>query len=131
MSENRFYSIEDKTELISIYLSVNSFRRTAEIFKERHPGRERYPGHVTIQELFQKFQNFGTLERKKVINKKKTVITEDKVIDILAEITNNTIQTGSTLGNKAGVSKSSANKCLKSLGFKPYKLRRVQPLYGN
>ena len=127
---SRFYSDQDKQEWLQLHHLGKSFRDIAKIFKEKYPGRFSYPNQATISRLVNKFNKSGSIKRKEVMNKKKTALTGDKVIDILAEISVNPIQSTRKIADKSGISKSSVHYLLKTKKFKPYKLRCVQPLYG-
>ena len=96
-----FWSIEVKILIIGIYFSGQSFSKTLKTLKDRHPGWAKYPGIMTICDLIKKFKETGNIGRRKYV-RQPTVLTEEKITDVMAEVLLNPQQSSKTLAAKAG-----------------------------
>ncbi|PSN41527.1 hypothetical protein C0J52_17851, partial [Blattella germanica] len=91
-----------------------------------HKFRKKFPDipvlhKSTIQQLVKKVCETGSFSDKK-INRRRTVLTEEKLDDIAYLLEN------SQLTQQAGVSVSSVYKATKLLNFKPYKFAFSAPV---
>ena len=100
--------------MAKFYHNGLSFRKIAKVFKENHPDRSKYPDEATIRRLVDKFNETGSIERKKVVNRKRTVMNDHRVAYILAEISLNSIQSSAKLVEKADCSQSSVLNLFKA-----------------
>ncbi|PSN45626.1 hypothetical protein C0J52_16992 [Blattella germanica] len=80
-----------------------------------------------IQQLVKKVCETGSFSDKK-INRRGTVLTEDKLNDIVYLLENSPNKSLSKLAQQAGVSVSSVYKATKLLNFKPYKFAFSAPV---
>ena len=125
------YSVEDREELLKIYFSGKSLRETVIEFQNRYPGREKYPSFQAVSKLIKKFNQTGSVQNKKK-TQPNTVLTESNVINFLANVQGNPIKGIKKRASECGFSYTSGRKILKTLyKFHPYKLQKVQALYGN
>ena len=109
----KFYSDEDKREWLEFHFTGSSLNKIVEIFKEKNPGRQKYPDKSTFSRLVNKFNKTGSIKRKEVKNKKKTVLTPEKVQDILGEIQANPIRSTRKLAQITNIGRFSAWNALK------------------
>ena len=123
-------SLEIKILIIAVYFgNGKSIKKVQEEIKKRWPTLPKYPSRNGIVCTIKKFKETGSLFRKK-FQRQKNVLTEDKVIDVLALIHSKPQISISKLAATSGISYGPAHNIIKSNKFRPYKQQKVQKLKG-
>lgn len=118
------YSTAERVEMIFIYGSENQYLRTAEVFNQRHPGKN--VSHVYIRQLVSKFQETGSVANKK--RDQPRLLDEASQIEVLGQFAIDPTLSTRQAAAATGLSHESIRKVLKLNKFHPYKMQILQEL---
>lgn len=114
------YTTEERTFLVSSYLSGNSLRKTGEDFTVKYAGRPR-PSPTAISNLVKKFKQDGTVRDKHRSGRPKT--TPEAVAAVLARVNASPMDSGCRkVAAEAGLSRMTVWRILKEHKYFPYKM---------
>ena len=121
------YTLEQRMFLFEIDTRKRSYLKCRIRFIRKFPGVS-VPNKSTIHRLVCKVRETGAFTDKKR-NRKRTVLTEEKLDDIGACFEQSPHKSLSKLAQQVDVSVSSVWNATKLLKFKPYKICRVHKLF--
>ncbi|PSN46861.1 hypothetical protein C0J52_13686, partial [Blattella germanica] len=121
--------MEPQFRIVNPIIEVEQYMGKKSIKKCRRKFRKKFPGipvlhKSTIQQLVKKV----CVKQDKKINRRRTVLTEEKLDDISYLLENSPNKSLSKLAQQASVSVSSVYKATKLLNFKPYKFAFSAPV---
>lgn len=118
-------TVEEKIEAVAIFFECQrNFHAAERIFNERHP--ERLICRKYLRELISKFLRTGSVHTEK--RPGRPSLSNDKQIDIVAEVLLNPIQSTSQVALLHDVCPRSVHRVLKKNHFHPYKMKMLQEL---
>ncbi|PSN51602.1 hypothetical protein C0J52_09095 [Blattella germanica] len=109
------YTLEQKRFIYDTYTRKKSIKKCRRKFRRKFPGIP-VPHKSTIQQLVKKMCETGSFSDKKM-NRRRTVLNEEKLDDIANLLENSLNKSLSKLAQQAAVSVSSVYKATKLLNF--------------
>lgn len=123
------YNTRDYVNLYNAYrLNGQNVSRAREAFIKRFPDRPR-PSRSTIQRLVTRFNTSGNVGRRKKKGRRRTQLTEDNTINIVANVIVEDQLSIRTRALHSGLTKSSLHRILKETNMKAFKTAHYQKLY--
>ena len=120
-------SIEEKVKIVLIHGENRTSRETADIFNQRHPGKNL--NYSTVTKIIKKFKESGSVENKNKVSHRKTVTgDEETAIDIVLSAVENPRMSLAQRQDIIGVNEHSIRRVLKSNKFKAYKPKFIHTL---
>lgn len=121
---SRFLSVGQKIEIIKEYHQKPASLIATE-FNERYPGRQFQLNERTVRRIVKKFNENGTVERKKS-GARKCKSRCPEINQQIARIFEDNVHTSLSQAHRdTGLDVKTIRKCLKSQNFRPYKFARA------
>lgn len=118
------YNTRDYVNLYNAYrLNGQNVSRAREAFIKRFPDRPR-PSRSTIQRLVTRFNTSGNVGRRKKKGRRRTQLTEDNTINIVANVIVEDQLSIRTRALHSGLTKSSLHRILKETNMKAEPLKQ-------
>lgn len=123
------FSVEEKVEIVLIVGdNYKTYREAAEIFNNRHPGKNIH--HTSVMRIMEKFKSCGDVNNKFTNKRRKPVASEEMKLNVMLSAVEkpklSLRKRASSLPDKIG--KDTISKIFKETKFHPYKPQYIHTL---
>jgi transposase len=121
-------TINERTEVLGLYVGGNTLRDVADIFNQRHPNRPRPLTFPTVSKIYRKFRETGSVHNRHRTGRPSKVNNQVIVNNVLNQVNVNPNISTRALAVATNISRNTAMDILHNQGYKPYKVQLHQKL---